>query len=620
MNNLAGTYSALGRTAEQLALNEKVLKLRTEILGERHPNTLTSMNNLALTYRALGRLKDVADLSPRYVAGAEWQRGQPGLSAENRQSLFQGYASGYRKFSAVHGSLGQVDEGLRLSELGKGRTLLESMTTQRAERSGALPQNEQDALNGLNQQIIAHNQLVADAKNSEAEQSFESARNELVRKYEALQTSLKARYPKYAQLSDVKVIGLADLPGLVPADGVAVSYIVNGTQVSVWLMDSRGRPRFVNLGEVLNLGDAVEALRRASSYLDGFKSVLTEDGKRVWRLPDGSYRMLDVGKSTPAGAVAITDVAEIANYLSAKLLQPLAEDLKGKPQWIISPDGALAQLPFELLSLDGQRVLERRQIHYTQSLSIYALALAKQREYRGLNRPKDLFAMGNPEYQNVSGTAQSRKAMLRDSPIKSVEQLKATKLAWPPLPGTKDEINAVRKLFPSNDTFMEAQASEAKLQELNTTGALKNYRYLHFAVHGNLSTADPALSSIVLSQVNLKEGTDGYVTAAKWPGYDLRSDLTLLSACESGLGRTISGEGVMGLPFALFVAGSVNTLLTLWPVDDAATAKFVEAFFAKLKIGQTAAQALTATKREFSKDSRFSNPVFWAPFVLVGAG
>jgi CHAT domain-containing protein len=76
----------------------------------------------------------------------------------------------------------------------------------------------------------------------------------------------------------------------------------------------------------------------------------------------------------------------------------------------------------------------------------------------------------------------------------------------------------------------------------------------------------------------------------------------------------------MGLPFALFVAGNVNTILSLWPVDDEATAEFVKNLFTKLKAGQNATRALANTKREFLKHPKFSHPSYWAPFVLVGAG
>jgi CHAT domain-containing protein len=79
----------------------------------------------------------------------------------------------------------------------------------------------------------------------------------------------------------------------------------------------------------------------------------------------------------------------------------------------------------------------------------------------------------------------------------------------------------------------------------------------------------------------------------------------------------------MGLPFALFVAGNVNTVLTLWPVDDDVTATFMVSMFMKLRAGDTPALALNRTKREFATDPRYkkhSDPRYWAPFILIGAG
>jgi CHAT domain-containing protein len=122
----------------------------------------------------------------------------------------------------------------------------------------------------------------------------------------------------------------------------------------------------------------------------------------------------------------------------------------------------------------------------------------------------------------------------------------------------------------------------------------------------------------VLGQVDKAPGTDGYVTAGEWPGYDLRSDLVVLSACDTGLGKVVQGEGVMGLSYALYVAGNRNTLLSLWPVVDESTAEFMTAFFTKLKTGMAQSEALNRTKREFIAGSRFARPVFWAPFVLYG--
>jgi len=102
------------------------------------------------------------------------------------------------------------------------------------------------------------------------------------------------------------------------------------------------------------------------------------------------------------------------------------------------------------------------------------------------------------------------------------------------------------------------------------------------------------------------------------PLANLRSDLMVLSACESGLGKNMRGEGVMGLPYALYVAGNKNTLMTLWKVLDDSTAEFSERFFTKLKRGMDQVEALTETKREFLQSDKYKRPLFWAPFVLYG--
>jgi CHAT domain-containing protein len=121
-----------------------------------------------------------------------------------------------------------------------------------------------------------------------------------------------------------------------------------------------------------------------------------------------------------------------------------------------------------------------------------------------------------------------------------------------------------------------------------------------------------------LSQMNKTPAADGFVTASEWPSYDLNSDLVFLSACETGLGKVIQGEGILGLPFALFVAGNTNTVITLWSILDDSTSVFVQRFFKKVKEGISESVALNQTKREFLLSKEHGRPVFWAPFVMYG--
>jgi len=156
----------------------------------------------------------------------------------------------------------------------------------------------------------------------------------------------------------------------------------------------------------------------------------------------------------------------------------------------------------------------------------------------------------------------------------------------------------------------------------NREQELTRYRYLVFSAHGYFDAQTPALSVIVLDQLNKTPDSDGYITASEWPSYDFKndfkSDLMVLSACQTGQGEVLRGEGLLGLPYAFYVAGNKNTLMTLWTLQDESTAEFTARFFEKLKAGKNQVKALTETKREFMNSDKYKRPLFWAPFVLYG--
>ncbi|SCB55508.1 CHAT domain-containing protein [Bradyrhizobium shewense] len=109
----------------------------------------------------------------------------------------------------------------------------------------------------------------------------------------------------------------------------------------------------------------------------------------------------------------------------------------------------------------------------------------------------------------------------------------------------------------------------------------QRYRYVVFSRHGYLDQKNPELSGIVLSKTNLGQSEDGYLRASELSAFDFRSDLVFISACETGVGKWVSGEGILGLPFALYPGGNASTILTLWPVLDGSTAELSSDSFAK---------------------------------------
>ena len=189
-------------------------------------------------------------------------------------------------------------------------------------------------------------------------------------------------------------------------------------------------------------------------------------------------------------------------------------------------------------------------------------------------------------------------------------------------PHAREELQLVAKSFQRPTLIVGAAAKEGRLRQLDASGELARFHILHLAAHGIVNPKQPALSAIVLdADGTAGSDSDGFVTASEWTTLSLNSELIVLSACETGVGPTVSGEGVLGLPYALFVAGNRNAVLTLWPVADHATSLFMRQYFTRVANGNSAAASLSATKRDFAQGrfgTRYRDPFYWAPFVFVG--
>ncbi len=157
-------------------------------------------------------------------------------------------------------------------------------------------------------------------------------------------------------------------------------------------------------------------------------------------------------------------------------------------------------------------------------------------------------------------------------------------------------------------------------RELATTGALARYRVLHFATHGVLDTRHPALSGLVLSRVD-EQGRprEGFLRVDDVYRLRLGADLVVLSGCETALGATVRGEGILGLTRAFFHAGASQVLASLWPVRDRATAELMQRFYrAMLRDGRSPAAALRQAQLDLRQQPRWRDPYYWAGFILEG--
>ncbi|MFY9642278.1 MAG: CHAT domain-containing tetratricopeptide repeat protein [Rhodomicrobium sp.] len=634
MDKLAGCQELLGNMEEARKIYRRVLELRTEVQGAKHPDTILGLVNLARMEGKLGHEAEARKLYERAVPAVEALRASGDLSPENRQALFAQWVGAYKAYARLLVAAGRPSDAFRLGELSKARTLLESTAVRYANQSSALNNEERNKAEAFERRIAQlSDAITAVGARGSNRLVLEADKDEAIAEFAAYRRGLAAKHPKYALLNDVKVLDAAAAPGLLPDGTLFVSYLLDGARPIVFTLSLDGLEAQA-LPPVPALAQTIDAYRRLIAAPPGG----LDPKESVWRLPDGSY--ITASGSPEPDAVPVQDAEEIGRTLSQRLLEPIAQRLSGYRQLIVSADGVLAMLPFETLPVGGKLLIEAHDVSYVQSLSMLGLLKSRDESYRKrgeLKERKELFAMGNAIYEADAEGAGPRGATIQGSAgvgldlgkmlgrsrgdHRGVERIfKLMHATWPNLPGTEKEIDSVTQIFGTGQSaiFTRQDATEAKLRELNRSHALTGFRYLLFSAHGFLSMEEPALSALVLGQVNKAAGTDGYITAAKWPGYELDSDLVVLSACETGLGKIVQGEGVMGLPYALYVAGNRNTLLSLWPVVDDSTAEFMTAFFTKLKAGMTQSAAISETKREFIAGSRFQAPVYWAPFVLYG--
>ena len=563
------------------------------LTGFDDPGTIKSYAKLGELELGEGDLGAAAAALRRARDGAEALRESLATTREAQIAALAASIPAYRRLAAVEHRLGDDAASFDVAELSKGRTLLDALVTRRADESGLLPPGDADRIAELQSNLAEYDRALATGPTPERRGELEAKRLERGRALVELRRELSARYPRYAQLLGIALVKADAGRSALPADAAFVSYLFAHDRLYAYVL-MRERPlEVIDLGPAAGLADAVDAYRQA---------IGTTQPLPLWRKGDGAYAH---GIARPEDAAVRITVDELGRHLASRLLAPIEPRLSPKRQWIVSPDESLAALPFDALPWRGARVVDRHVLRYAQSLSVYALL---EERHRALDRRVGrlpLLAIGAARYATSASEPSTAGTPLR-------------KGAWSDLPASEREVDGVAALDTRTVVRKGALASEAELQRLDRSGELATFRRILFSTHAYLSPGDPRLSALVLDQVQRPAGVDGYVTVAELPGYTLASDLVVLSACETGLGRVVRGEGIMGLPYALYLAGNADAIVSLWPVLDGSTAEFMKRFFAKLRAGATHADALAAVKREFLRDPARRDPLAWAPFVLYG--
>ena len=638
MAALADIYNKIGgndnyKTA--IELSSKALNLQSQILTNDDAEILYTTGVLARAYSLNNQDNEAVDYYKTLIDGYENMREKyTDLSSDVKSKWFATKIDSYKEAAHVFSKTGLMSEAFQTTELCKARDLAEKYSDQLISSNTMFNNEEQEKFQKYHELMTKGKKLINFAlKKNDLKNMLllENDYNTLMEKYRKFKEELQIKYPAYQRIADMQKVDVNKDKEVLSEGTSYINFTINKEDNEILVFVAKPGEQ-IN-GTIIPIDE--NFFNQCQLYHDllAYPNVdsMKMDNKYLWKLSDGSYMITNGRKSPAESAVNASNFKafsslqkELSISLGEKLLKPLEMYLGNN--WVISPDSELSSIPFETLQYKGKKAIESANISYVPSLTVLKIMKEQSVKNAALGERKDLFAMGNAIYGN-NEIAETRGSMvdfsdnLRGSndPTKKIN---LREIKWNNLPGTGKELEQVSNLFGEyKKTILSGQnASEGNLKSLDKSRELSSYKFLLFATHGLFVPTKPELSSIVLSQ-GLNEGSnDGYVTVAEWMGYNLSSELVYLSACESGLGGYKAGEGIIGIPYALTVAGNKDTVMSLWKVNDEATAEFSTAFFKKLSEGQSEVKALNDTKREFlaNPNAKFNSPSVWAAFLLYG--
>jgi len=608
LNNLAMLLYEQGQYAAAEPLYLRSLAIQEKAHGSKHLDVATSLRHLAALFMSEGRKDKAISFMNRSLAiQSTWLRRElPLLPDQSRSAQLRQLS---RAWEWVFGWIERHPPATQLAlETRLNRHGLLSEIEQRQ----ALLLNASGVDRGMVEQLHALTQQLASV-------SLPADRRTMVREQ---RDKLQAKI--YRQIPDLQLqlVSIEAVAKALPADGVLVEF-------------QRYQP--------YDGRKPTDQRWDAAQYI---ALVLKPNGS-VNAVPLGPAAAIDatVHKVLRATADGLSDADVTWSQLSNQVLKPLLPQLTRSRQWFLSPDGELNRVPFAALPAPQQMGTPLAQ-------AVQLRLITTGRELVRLQQPaligSEVLVMANPNYDRLSSKL---PPVARPDAVATVAQRRSAELGsnqWKPLPASEREGQKVAKLLGTGLITGAAATTTALQRRIGP-------RVLHVATHGffvadqeakspeglkaiqegspllsSLRQEDPQLRSGLVfagaNQPDLDPNDDGYLTAAEAVNLNLKgTELVVLSACSTGQGEVRTGEGVYGLQRSLTVAGARSTLLSLWKVDDAATAEFMGRYYQRLKSGEGRSDALAAVQEEFRSGkvqspsgANWTEPYYWAAWQLVG--
>jgi CHAT domain-containing protein/Tfp pilus assembly protein PilF len=536
------------------------------------------------------RLNQAVQHLMRAVDALENQMGRLGGSQDLQANYRARYEEIYRSAIAVELERGHAAEAFHLVERSRARSFLTLLSERDLEFSSELPaaleRSRRDNASRYDQTLRKLAQWTP-AAGEEARETLHNELGRLRRERDEIAAEVRKASPRLAALREPQPLDLAAARKVLDSGTLALSYSVGKDQTALFAVTREGglRVKILPIGEVQLRRDVEEFLKRVRS------------------------------QEAPV---------DLARSLYGALIGPVADLVERSERVLILPDGPLHRLPFGALVRDKggreQFLTEWKPLHSALSLTVYGTLRASEDEPS--KAATTVVAFGDPRFSKDIATSGETGALIIRSPgLRSFD--------WAPLPYSRREVERIAEIYPGARLYLGENATEERAKAV-----AGEVRVLHFSTHGYLDDRTPLDSALVLTiPEGLPPGRDNGLLQV-WEIFEsvrLDADLVVLSACESALGRELSGEGLIGLTRAFQYAGARSVVATLWDVADQTTAELMARFHRHLAAGLSKDKALRAAQIELMREpvritlaskqtieTDASAPYFWAAFQLFG--
>jgi len=647
LNNLGGVNVALGDLKAADMYYVRALAIREKLMpgSVYYAETLAGLATLA---RRNHQPKEAAQYYDRALAALESQTARLGGSSDVRAGFRATHESYYRDYIDLLMGQNQTVRAFEVLERSRARTLLETLAAAHIDLhrgvDSALLQRERHLAADIKAKAERRISLLGEKNESAQVAAVEKEISALVSDYNEVEGQIRATGPAYAALTQPQPLNAdAIRKELADANTLLLEYSLGETRSYLFVATPETLRAFTLPGRA-------EIEKQSRLVLE----LITERNRIIKGEPDSKredrWRKAELEYSVASRALSQTILGPVAAQLSAQ---------RKDQRLVIVADGALHYVPFGALPEPGgtptQPFVVRHEIVNLPSAS--TLALLRQQYKDRMPAPLEVAIFADPVFdkddsritvataaspqqavpiksasagtpssppaeitaQTIAAvTAEASSSTLLTRSAEAFDLERGGRVALPRLRFSRLEADAIYRLTPPG-RGMEAVDFQAS-REAAINPDLAKYRIIHFATHGLLNSQHPELSGLVFSLVD-KNGQpqDGFLGLQDIYNLNLPADLVVLSACETGLGKEISGEGLVGLTRGFMYAGATRVVASLWNVSDVATSKLMAEFYRAMeKDHMPPAAALRTAQISLLKQPRWSHPYYWAAFQIQG--